>query len=391
MRRTTDRAKASGVSESSFLDLKAHVEAEIQDLSRKKAAGQSTSKAKGTKRMDKQLSEWSRMNPGVQARNARDLDLAMKEELDQHNVKSAQSKLTEKVKIYDDLKEGGSATLSEKQRAESALDLDHEDFVAGKSDGDDDRRDEEEEDRMVETKDEFGRDIYAPLSELERRGLILPTMKDKDEDPNVLRGYAAATHFPTFEPSAERREAIQTELAESQKSPAHYYDSTLEVRTRGAGAYNLPLDKDERERALQSMADSRAETNLNREATGAITVKPGEVEGMVADGPKRKRGQAERERAKEARKQEIKNYKKKRTKGPELDAVEHSTAPRASETTSPVPALGGPKVVDPFAALEATVTTDRMRGNPSSHGKSSTEADAFLAGLNLQGMSHKRT
>lgn len=127
-----DKAKAAGISASSFFDLKAELSKKEAEFSKNKAAGKANAVVGGVKRDNKvctarrtrvlhtayplellqKLSQWAKANAGVQARATRDIDLG---EISKPTLESARAILERKAKVYDKLRKGKSGGLDDKQ------------------------------------------------------------------------------------------------------------------------------------------------------------------------------------------------------------------------------------------------------------------------------------
>ena len=120
-------------------------------------------------------------------------------------------------------------------------------------------------------------------------------------------------YFPVYEPSAERVAQITEEYSEANNPLNMHYDSTREVRAKGAGFYAFSGDEETRKRQMEELKGVRRETQAIRKETGAVDVKPGEVEGMQHETglksqvmEKRKRELDERRRLIEAKRRKLK-------------------------------------------------------------------------------------
>ena len=87
-------------------------------------------------------------------------------------------------------------------------------------------------------------------------------------------------HFPVYEPSAERVAQIAAEHAEENNPLNIHYDASQEVRAKGAGFYQFSGDEETRRAQMEELKMAREETEKTRQETGAVDVRPGEVEGM---------------------------------------------------------------------------------------------------------------
>src|ERR1700730_13872286 len=90
-------------------------------------------------------------------------------------------------------------------------------------------------------------------------------------------------HFPIYEPSAERVAEVAKAYSEANNPLGVHYDASREVREKGAAYYQLSGDEETRKRQLEELMSARQETERTRQETGAVNVKPGEIEGMRED------------------------------------------------------------------------------------------------------------
>ncbi|KIL64469.1 hypothetical protein M378DRAFT_11472 [Amanita muscaria Koide BX008] len=377
----TTKTKSKATSASSFLELKAELAKKEEELSKLKAAGQSTS-IQGAKRSEKKPSVWARQNKGVGSRAARDIEL---EAVDRPTLESARAVLERKAKIYDKLKKGKTGGLSENQYSSLLVDFDSKPLDAYESDSDDvdesltvPKPPTHEEDPIVEYEDEFGRIRTARRSEVPRN--LLPPEPDEDEDI-VIRN--PVNHFPVYTPSEDRIAEIEKTFAEDNNPLNIHFNATKENRAMGAGFYQFSADEETRRAQMEEFKATRDETTISRQEAGAVDLKPGEVEGMRS-------GEVAKSRAMEKRKREIEERralieaKRKKVK------VEGSAEPKPpSETPAAAPAPTQREqqssfVADPFAALEAETPPQapQKKGKEKGKGKGkSTEVDSFLAQL----------
>ncbi|KIJ67067.1 hypothetical protein HYDPIDRAFT_26474 [Hydnomerulius pinastri MD-312] len=378
----TNKAKAAGVSVTSFFDLKAELAKKSDEFAKNKSAGGSKYVAGGAERPDKKPTVWARSNKGVHGRAARDIEL---EEVSRVTVESARAALERKAKVYEKLRKGKSGGLSEKQYEALLVDFDSKGVDHYSSDSDDvdeslnvpSKPGEAEDDPIIEYEDEFGRLRTGRRSEIPRH--LLPRSRDEDDpdEEDIIRNPVG--FFPVYEPSAERLKAVEDELAEADNPLGAHYDASKEIRAKGAGFYQFSADEETRQQQMEELRSAREETKKTREDAGAVDVRPGEVEGM-----REEESGSSRSRALEKRKREIENRralleaKRKKVKTeddpPAPIASSSSTAPPVTFTTD-----------DPFAALE------KQAARPTSHTPKSTgsrtakvgpaDADAFLAQL----------
>ncbi|KAJ7773214.1 hypothetical protein B0H16DRAFT_1660332 [Mycena metata] len=413
------KAKAKGISASSFLDLKAELSKQESEFSRNKTAGSSKFIVGGVKRPDKKPTVWARQNTGVNARASRDMEL---EAISKPTLESARAALERKAKIYDKLKKGQTGGLNDKQYEMLLVDFDAKP-VSDNFESDSDDLDESvevarppvvdsDDDPIVEYEDEFGRMRTARRSEVPR-DLVRPTEEPAHDEDEDLVIHNPAGYFPVYQPSADRVAQIEKEHAEINNPLGVHYDASAEVRGRGAGFYQFSHDEETRKAQMDELKSARGETEKTRKETGAVDILPGEVEGMQDDGA----AAGSRSRAMEKRKRELEERRKvldaKRRKlnngtgtGTESASTE-STVPIAEKETTvlTVAAKAQPAVAeDPFAALEvAAVSKGKVKAPPpavvqdpfaalevSSTSKAKLDADDFLAQLEQDFLSGKR-
>ncbi|KAG2017904.1 hypothetical protein CC2G_007365 [Coprinopsis cinerea AmutBmut pab1-1] len=178
------KAKAKGISATSFFDLKAELAKQEAEFAENKAAGQTSTIVGGIKRPDKKPTVWARQNKGVAARASRDIE---QEAIDRPTLESARTILERKSKIYEKLRKGKSGGLNEAQYNALLVDFD----LQGPShhyESDSDDIDESltvptaptDDDPIVEYEDEFGRVRTARRSEVPRH-----LLKDDEDDPII--------------------------------------------------------------------------------------------------------------------------------------------------------------------------------------------------------------
>ncbi|KAJ6513328.1 hypothetical protein C8R45DRAFT_812987 [Mycena sanguinolenta] len=378
------KAKAKGISASSFLDLKAELSKQEDEFTRNKAAGKSNYVVGGVKRPDKKPTIWARQNKGVNARASRDIEL---EAISKPTLESARAALERKAKIYDKLKKGKTGGLNDKQYESLLVDFDSKPSDHYESDSDDVDESLEvprppvgDDDPIVEYEDEFGRLRTGRRSEVPRE-LMHPKEPEVDEDEDlVIRNPVG--HFPVYRPSADRVEQIEKQYSEANNPLGVHYDATAEVRARGAGYYQFSKDEETRKAQMEELKSARVETEMTRKETGAQDVHPGEIEGMQDSGSSGK------SRAMEKRKRELEERRKM------LDAKRRKLTGKegGSTTAEPEPLTAAPEPAsiavadDPFAALEvASKTKGKAKALPVE-----TDADKFLAQLEHEFLSGKR-
>ena len=118
-------------------------------------------------------------------------------------------------------------------------------------------------------------------------------------------------HFPTYEPSDERKAAIQAQLEEEDNPLDLHYDASREVRAKGAGFYQFSTDEETRQKQMEELRQASVETEKTRAEAGAVDLRPGEVEGMrVGEEDESTPGPSTKSRAAEKRKREIDERRK---------------------------------------------------------------------------------
>lgn len=198
-------------------------------------------------------------------------------------------------------------------------------------------------------------------------------------------------HFPTYEPTEERKAEIQAQLEEEDNPLNLHYDASREVRAKGAGFYQFSGDEETRQKQMEELKQARVETEKTRAEAGAIDLRPGEVEGLRggegddgAAGPS-----TTKSRAAEKRKREIEERRrlleaKRRKKDPSSGPVDQDTTSKPVKATIPVSSN------DPFALLEAQAAS-APKSKAVGGSKQTSDADAFLAGLERDILHGKRS
>ncbi|OAX41188.1 hypothetical protein K503DRAFT_686013 [Rhizopogon vinicolor AM-OR11-026] len=386
------KARAAGVSASSFFDLKAELAKKEDEFARTKAAGGSRYVVGGIKRPDKKPTVWTRSNKGVQSRAARDTEL---EEVSKVTIESARVALERKAKVYEQLQRGKSGGLSEAQYESLLIDFESQrpgEYFESDSDDVDESltvpgQPPNDDDPIIEYEDEFGRQRTARQSEVPRH--LLPRSEDAqalpDDDKDVIHN--PVNFFPVYEPSAERLKALDEADAEANNPLASRYDATRENRTKGAGFYQFSADEEKRQQEMEELRSARMETEKTRQEVGAVDLKPGEVEGLREDsttaGASRSRAMEKRKREVEERRKLV-DAKRRKVKGQEAPTSRTSEPNTAEAATFKAQELDAS---DPFAKLErhTTVSSDQSKTKGKQKGDNdsirNTEADAFLAQL----------
>ncbi|KAJ7127043.1 hypothetical protein C8R44DRAFT_616805 [Mycena epipterygia] len=378
------KAKAKGISASSFLDLKAELSKQEDEFSRNKAAGKSRFIVGGVKRPDKKPTIWARQNKGVDSRASRDIEL---EAISNPTIESARAALERKAKIYDKLKKGQTGGLNDKQYESLLVDFDSKPVSDFESDSDDlDESVEvakpplDDDDPIVEYEDEFGRMRMARRSEVPRD--LVPTAEEQayDEDEElVIRNPVG--HFPVYQPSADRVAQIEKEHAEANNPLGVHYDATGEVRAKGAGFYQFSKDEETRKSQMDELKSARDETEKTRKEKGAVDVLPGEVEGMqdahsASNG--RSRAMEKRKRELEERRKMVDAKRRKLTAGQDTSSTSASAEPDTTVFTA--------VSADPFDLLASTAEIKGKSKAPTVE----NDADGFLAQLQQDFLGGKR-
>ncbi|KAG9314896.1 hypothetical protein JVU11DRAFT_4000 [Chiua virens] len=378
----SDKAKASGVSVTSFFDLKAELAKKSDEFARTKAAGgPKYVPGEGRTRSGKKPTVWTQSNKGVHDRAARDVEL---EAVSKVTVESARAALERKAKVYDKLMKGKSGGLNEKQYEALLVDFDLKGVDHYESDSEDvdesltipTKPNEGEDDPIIEYEDEFGRLRTSRRSEVPRH--LLSKSQDEEEhvdDSDVI--YNPVNFFPVYEPSAERVKAVQEEFAEENNPLASHYDASREVRAKGAAFYQFSGEEEMRKKQMEELRTAREETKKTREDLGANDVRPGEVEGM------REESGSSTSRALEKRKRDIEQRRAL------LEAKRRKTKTTPNEATSSATPPSTFVAGDPFAAPEKKATSQTPEVVETRPTNNYSDADTFLAQLE-QDMLKKR-
>ncbi|ORY41182.1 hypothetical protein BCR35DRAFT_311362 [Leucosporidium creatinivorum] len=255
-----DKDKYSSLSASSLLDLKGLVSQKESEFASSRHLGTHST---GIQRPSSKATPWLKQNKGLKDRQERDRIVYEQEgKVQGKDPKQVRDKLEKKAKLYDKIKKGKSAGLTEAQISNLLVDFD------ARSSGSDTDSDEDESstvpiagpsDPLVEWTDEFGRTRLIPRSEIPR-GTAVAT----EEEPELSNvHYGDQHHFPVYTPDpsllAARRAAV-----EAQAPLVQHYDSTLENRQRGAGFMAFSKDEEEREAQMMALREERKETERKR-------------------------------------------------------------------------------------------------------------------------------
>ncbi|KAF5377330.1 hypothetical protein D9757_008005 [Collybiopsis confluens] len=384
------KAKAKGISSSSFLDLKAEISLREDNIAIDKAAGNSKYVVGGVSRPGKKPTVWARSNKGVKDRAARD---AVEDAISKPTYDSARAHLEKKAKMYNKLMKGKSAGLNDKQFDALLVDFDSKGINSWESDSDDVDESmtipippqDDEDDPIIEYLDEFQRTRTARRSEVPRH--LMPKSEDEkgddDDDDGVILN--PQNHFPTYEPSAERVSRIEQEYSEENRPLDVHFNPDGENRVLGAAFYKHSSTEGTRQQERAELDARRAETKAQREAAGAVDVQVGEVEGMRA--PSSSDGGWERSRALEKRKRDLEERRQaleaKRKKAKITEGLQ-SQAPTADTVPKDTIAKNAPAPI--FFQPSLSVPTSFGKGKSKS---STNEADDFLASLEKEMLSRK--
>ncbi|CAE6425844.1 unnamed protein product [Rhizoctonia solani] len=266
-------SKKQSVNAASFFDLKAELAKHEDAFAKSKLSkGKVEPIVGGSKQPDKKKPTWARENKGVRDRARRDAEL---DQISKPTLESARAKLERKAKLYDQLQKGKGAGLSEKQRESLLIDFDSRDSGNDTDSSEDRDRDESlvvpghnMDDPMIEYEDEFGRIRTARRSEVPRDRLPeysnpfarSDSQVPADDDPDVV--YGRATNFPVYEPSNERRAAIEASLIE--EPLVDRYDASKDNRAAGAGFYQFSKDEEARRQQMEDLKQARVDTEIAR-------------------------------------------------------------------------------------------------------------------------------
>ncbi|BGP41138.1 hypothetical protein JCM10450v2_005170 [Rhodotorula kratochvilovae] len=321
------------VSSSSFLDLKAQLSKHEDDFAKHRASGHPSTIHGGVPRGQKKLPAWARQNKGLATRQARDQVVYEEDVQAGRDPQAVRDKLEKKAAIYDKIRKGKSAGLSEAQIDALLVDFDaptsrRSSRSPSPSSPSSSSEDEAPaptpsvSDPLVEFTDEFGRARLIPRSEVPRgapfrdpagdgREQFAPLREDRaehtGEGPDPANVYYGDQHsFPVYAPAPEVLAARAATLAAAAAAPlVDHYSASGENRTRGAGFYAFSADEGARAREMEALQRERAETERVRREK--------EREGDRVRG-ERERERAERKRAIEEKRREVEERRAKRAR-----------------------------------------------------------------------------
>ncbi|WWC95795.1 hypothetical protein V866_002661 [Kwoniella sp. B9012] len=299
----SNQAGPSTISQASLLDLKAitaeHVDRFAKE-GRKAVKGQPRNRA-----LDKKKDPFDRPSPGLVKRLAAEARNDAKSrrfaEEDGLNEEQRRAILKAKAKKYEAIRKGDFSGMSQKEMEEAVIDferkMEEEGYSSHSSDEDESARpsrpkwhdDDEEDDgdddddlARVEYIDEMGRTRTGTRKEAKEAERLRSGSRGEREavqgiesgqegsayaevlQSNVIHG--DQNFFPVYEPDTDALKKKYQEAEEEAR--AHHYDSTKEVRVKGAGQYQFSLDEETRAEQMASLASQRQETeNARSKAT----------------------------------------------------------------------------------------------------------------------------
>ncbi|GAA6055614.1 hypothetical protein JCM3770_006726 [Rhodotorula araucariae] len=322
------------VSSSSFLDLKAQLSKHEDDFNKSRQQGLPSTIHGGVPRRHNtsKLPAWARQNKGLAKRQARDQVVYEEDVHTAADPQRVREKLEKKAAIYDKIRKGKSAGLSEAQIDALLVDFDAptsrrssrspSPSSASASEDDAPAPVPSVADPLVEFTDEFGRARLIPRSEVPRgapfrdpagdgREQYAPLQDERavhsGEGPDPSNVYYGDQHsFPVYAPSPEVLAARAATLAAAAAAPlVDHYSAEGENRTRGAGFYAFSADEAARAAQMEALARERAETERVR------ADKAREGDRVRAE---RERERDERKRRIEDKRREVEERRAKRAK-----------------------------------------------------------------------------
>ncbi|WWC92755.1 uncharacterized protein L201_007714 [Kwoniella dendrophila CBS 6074] len=296
----SNKAGPSTISQGSLLDLRA-ITAEHVD----KFAKEGRKAVKGQPRnrnLEKSKDPFDRPSPGLVKRLAAEARNDAKSrrfaQEDGPSEEQRQQILKAKAKKYQAIRKGDFSGMSQKEMEEAVIDFERkmeEDGYSSHSSDEDEsarparpkwhddneaRNDDEGDLAKIEYVDEMGRTRIGTRREAREaekeksqsrhgQGHDVEGIESGQEgsayaevlQSNVIHG--EQNFFPVYEPDPD---ALKKKYREAEdEARAHHYDSTKEVRVKGAGQYQFSLDEEERAKQMESLASQRKETEIARE------------------------------------------------------------------------------------------------------------------------------
>nr|KIR88699.1 hypothetical protein I308_00778 [Cryptococcus tetragattii IND107] len=280
----TGKQKASNISRGTLLDLKA-ITAEHVDRFAKEGKGP----VKGHPRkqhLQKSRDPFDKPSPGLVKRLAEEAKNDAKRRRFDNDAGPTEEErrdiLKAKAKKYEQIKKGDFSGLSQKEIEEAVIDFEKlEEFSDHSSDEDESAHPARlrwSDDEAIEYIDELGRTrtgTRKEAKEAERlRGRnesveLIPSGAENSayaevQQSKVIHGEQHV--FPVYEPDPEVMKAKYRQAEEEARG--HHYDSTKEVRVKGAGQYQFSLDEQRRAEQQAALKSQRHETELARAEAG---------------------------------------------------------------------------------------------------------------------------
>ncbi|WVQ96031.1 hypothetical protein IAU59_003131 [Kwoniella sp. CBS 9459] len=284
-------AGPSNISQASLLDLKAITAEHVDRFS--KEGRKAVKGAPRQRALEKSRDPFDRPSPGLVKRLAAEARNDAKRRRfdsdDGPNEEQRQAILKAKAKKYEAIRRGDFSGLSGKELEEAVIDferkLEEEAYSSHSSDEDEsarpsrrrwsnhDESDDGEDDlEKVEYVDEMGRTRMGTRKEAREA----ERLKGGDDAPldqsaensayaEVLQSkviHGDQNFFPVYEPDPDALKAKYR--AAEEEARAHHYDSTKEVRVKGAGQYQFSLDEEARAEQMASLSAQRKETEAAR-------------------------------------------------------------------------------------------------------------------------------
>ncbi|WVR08084.1 hypothetical protein IAU60_005130 [Kwoniella sp. DSM 27419] len=291
----------SNISQATLLELKAITAEHVDKFAkegRKAVKGQPRQRA-----VEKTRDPFDRPSPGLVKRLAAEArNDAKRRRFDDEagpSEEQRQAILKAKARKYEAIRRGDLSGLTGKQLEEAVIDferkLEEEAWSSHSSDEDESARparrrwsddDESEDDgddlAKVEYVDEMGRTRTGTRKEAREAERMKagggPKAVDEGKDQSayaeVLQSrviHGDQNFFPVYEPDVN---AIRAKYrAAEEEARAHHYDSTKEVRVKGAGQYQFSLDEEARAEQMASLAEQRKQTESARASSSSAQTK----------------------------------------------------------------------------------------------------------------------
>ncbi|ORX37755.1 ribosomal protein L24e-domain-containing protein [Kockovaella imperatae] len=305
---------SKSISKATLADLKAIAAEHVDQFSRE---GRSAVKGQRRTQLATAKDPFQRPSPGLVKRLAAEAknDAKRRHFADDAGPSDEQRRaiLKQKARQYESMMHGDLSGLSDKQLEEMTVDFDRKrrDFSADEDDASDDTdgsaSDEGDALDRIEYEDELGRTRLGTRKEALAAERARRKLESSDDPPQVESAFSEVQRsnvfygdqnvFPVYEPDAD---AIRAKYkAAEEESRAHHYDSTKEVRAKGAGQYQFALDEDERAEQMAALKAQREETEAARKQAA------GQRSGLSAAQEARKRKMEERRAAIDAKRNKL--------------------------------------------------------------------------------------